>query len=148
MKDKNKLILALTSLFLLTGCGPGPNDEIPILETKQEISEGIEITKVFESGTHIVKYIEVCNITKYGATYTPFTANGYNNIGIEVPDGYELVEIEPWNKNFAGDTVTGGFVYFFVNTEEVEVSGTLDTVTNEEYYPNPGIPLDKKLSLK
>lgn len=141
MNKQNKIILALAGTLLLSGCGlfiesQNGKKEGTIKTIEEYINETqVETTKVFEKGKHLIKYVDISKIS-----YSPYLNSGFQSINLEIPNGYEIFDIESWEQ--------GSYVYFLINTVDVEVTGILDTTTGKEYYTNPGVPIEQKLTLK
>lgn len=146
MQKKRIISLYLASLLLLSGCGDKNNVQEESKSNDVTITNVEVESKVFESSTHIIKYVEEKElIEEDDGWYAIHNHNGYDFGNPIVPLGYILFDVEPWARR---NRTTRGYTYFFINEVDVEVEGVINSKTNTVEYPNPGKPLDNKLALK
>ncbi len=130
MKNSKKMIsLALASMMsvgLLSGCGAKEanaevGSETEVVEEVREIVEGEEHyfeqyyevpeAKVFEPGEHVffLRY-------NYSGSAENFTSGR-----VDVPNGYDILEIENYTEKDGYGSQTGGVDIWYINNERVIV---------------------------
>ena len=142
--NKNKMLLAITlGTSVLSSCGYNDKSNNPVKYS--EIYEEKTTTKVFSPGTHIIEYSDV-QMVGMSETY-----EGYIDLNIEVPEGYELVDYEISDRKLGpSDQYYNRGFYIFVNTDEVEATGVYDKDKDEYFFSNPGkvVKKDKKVKTR
>ena len=130
---KKLLILGLltTGSLTLTSCtnATGDSNSYIVQESLQdEISSDAEkgSTKTFESGEHYL-CVQIPQKRDFNGNEVPVKA--IDNI----PDGYNVYEIVPYQEQSGYGSKTGGYYIWFVNDETVEV-----TATYNDYYKTYG----------
>jgi len=135
----------LLSTGLLTGCGK--TNTTPVTDTKP--SPALEQAIVHEEKVE-------------NRVYEPFEHvffkryyNGYNTVGlsekvsggqIEIPEGYEILEIENFNELIAHGSQTAGFDVWFINKKTVEVTAVYNEVFGYYDYSEPGKVLEQEIT--
>ena len=128
---------ALVAAGILSGCD---SKETVTIDGEQYVQNGEEYIKIenttmiFEPRTHIVQYMVKDENSESFNSYSSKT--GYLKYNIEIPEGYELFDVEPW---ISSSESTAGVIYFFINTERVEVTSEYDINTNTYLFNNPGV---------
>lgn len=64
---------------------------------------------------------------------------------VEIPEGYEILEIENFNEKYGYGSQTGGFDVWFINNEPVEVSPIYNQILEIYDYSEPGSVVDMSL---
>ena len=131
---KGLLILGLltTGTITLSGCGnKDTTEQISYVEQDDLVKElqgdvAANSTKTFEPGEH---YLLVRVPEKNSIDNDEIPGYAINNI----PDGYVVYSISPFNEKLGYGSATGGHDIWFVNDETVEV-----TATYNDYYKTYG----------
>lgn len=63
---------------------------------------------------------------------------------VEIPEGYEILEIENYTDTKGRGSVTRGFDVWFTNTETVTAEATYNEVTRQYEYSTPGKVVNSK----
>lgn len=131
---KGLLVLGLltTGTITLSGCGnKDTNEQTSYVEQDDLVKElqgdvAANSTKTFEPGEHylLVRVPEQSSIDN-----DEIPGYAINNI----PDGYVVYSISPFNEKLGYGSATGGHDIWFVNDETVEV-----TATYNNYYKSYG----------
>ena len=144
---KNKMYIN-TILSVILGTGIGTS--YIYNETKgynkvntSELTTEKAIKKVFEPGTHIIEY---SNVEMVGM---PEMYEGYVDLDIDVPEGYELVDYEISERKMGPkDSYYNRGYFVFVNTEEVEATGIYDVDHDKYLFSTPGVVVKKEKKVK
>lgn len=146
---KNKLYInTLLSIVLGTGIGATYNYNGIKGYNKvgnSELTSKKTVTKVFAPGTHIIEY---SNVEMVGM---PEMYEGYVDLDIDVPRGYELVDYEVSDRKMGpNDKYYNRGYYIFVNNEEVVVTGIYNEEEDKYLFSNPGkvVKTDKKVKTR
>ena len=131
---KKLLILGLltTGAVTVTGCGNKDTDEQTSYVEQDDLVKELQgdvtanSTKTFEPGEH---YLLVRVPEKNSFDNDEIPGYAINNI----PDGYVVYSISPFNEKLGYGSATGGHDIWFVNDETVEV-----TATYNDYYKTYG----------
>ena len=144
---KNKLYIN-TILSVIIGSGIGTS--YIYNETKgynivnnSELTTEKTIKKVFEPGTHIIGYSNF--VMDASMIY-----EGYVDLDIDVPEGYELVDYKISDSRYIGPT-DGYFnrgYFVFVNTDEVEATGVYSKDKGKYLFSTPGVVVKKEKKVK
>lgn len=146
---KNKLYInTILSVILGSGIGAtynynGTKDYNKV--ENSELTAEKTITKVFAPGTHIIEY---SNVKMVGM---PEMYEGYVDLDIDVPQGYELVDYEVSDRKMGpNDNYYNRGYYIFVNNEEVEAVGIYNEEEDKYFFSNPGkvVKEDKKVKTR
>ena len=123
----------------LSGCNDNqttikePEVTTQITEQTESENEMVEVTRVFEPGTHVL-----------AITYF---RNDRGTANPTIPEGYELFDYS--HAVFGDFEVKHYHTFVFVNTVEVEVKGVYNSRLNEIEFNTPGTPVEEAmLSLK
>ena len=131
---KGLLVLGLltTGTVSLTGCGNKDVSEQTAYVQQDDLVKELQgdvaanSTKTFEPGEH---YLLVRVPEKSSIDNDEIPGYAINNI----PDGYVVYSISPFNEKLGYGSATGGHDIWFVNDETVEV-----TATYNDYYKTYG----------
>lgn len=141
MKKEKIISLSLVGLLFLSGCGSDVRNNKEIESESAEVTDTQVESKVFEAGTHIIKYVEVKDRFGDAIHYN----DGFDEECPIVPEGYACFDVESFASDMNG--CTEGYTYFFINEVDVEVQGVLNQKTNTIEYATPGKPIENKLTL-
>ena len=64
---------------------------------------------------------------------------------IEIPEGYEILDIEPCVRSGFRTAQTGGFDVWFINNKTVEVTPVYNEATGKYELTEPGIVVEQTL---
>lgn len=131
---KGLLVLGLltTGAVTVTGCGNKDVSEQTVYVQQDDLVKELQgdvaenSTKTFEPGEH---YLLVRVPEKSSIDNDEIPGYAINNI----PDGYVVYSISPFNEKLGYGSATGGHDIWFVNDETVEV-----TATYNDYYKTYG----------
>ena len=145
-RKKNLMALALASVLgvsSLTGCTgveaeeesqavESASEEISNEEETQEVEEVVE-TKIFEPYTHVY-YVRVSNdnVDTYRVT------GGQ----VEIPEGYEILDIEPWIEKIAAGSRSPGYDVWYINNKTVEATLVYNAPIGVYDYSEPGVVIE------
>lgn len=106
-----------------------PVEPVTQSELIDEVMGDVQVgdTKIFEPGEHYISVRIQCNTNGYNVDDVPGLA--INNI----PDGYEVYQIVPFDEKQGSGSAIGGYDVWYVNTETVEAIATYN-----EYYDMNG----------
>ena len=138
---KTAVMIGMASALALTGCGNNYQSKVNS-GYSQEAKAYPTIKKTFEPGTHIVEI-------RFDEVFPEIDEKiGYVGVPIEIPDGYELYDVESgyWQSHSIHHLRS---VYIFINTKTVEAYGDYEPKYGTYVFPKFGkIVEDKKLNLK
>ena len=141
---KNLMALALASVLgvsSLTGCtGVEAEESQEVSSVTEEISneeetQTVEVvveTKVFEPYTHVY-YVRINN---------EINTNSVTGGQVEIPDGYEILDIEPWAERVIDGSRTPGFDVWYINNKTVEATLVYNSTIRRYDYSKPGVVIE------
>ena len=137
------LLAAAIATTLLTGCentGATMSNSSNSYAVEQVASQETQIpkTKTYAPYEHVF-YVRYSNLEKNKY------AENVNGGQIEIPEGYEILEIENWNKEMYKASQTGGFDVWFINNKPVEVKSVYNKTTGSYDYSSPGTVIEMEL---
>ena len=154
---KNLMALALASVIsvsTLTSCGEEvasesvtdisieeevPSEGTPVDEVTAETTSSEEVqadeTKVFDPYTHVF-FVRINNQTNIIST-----ANVKGG-QVEIPEGYEILDIEPWTDAIRDGSRTEGYDVWFINNKSVEATPVYNDVIDGYDYSAPGTVIE------
>ena len=144
MKDK----LIDTVLAVALGCSigiPCVYDDIKSNNciNNSEVTAEKAIKKIFSPGTHIIEY---SNVEMVGMSEM---YEGYVDLNIDVPEGYELVDYEISDRKMGPkDSYYNRGYFVFVNTEEVEAIGVYNVDLDKYLFSTPGAVIKEEKKVK
>ena len=121
-----------------------PEDDIV---TRTELSDIIvgnvepDSIKVFDEGEHYISVRISANIFKNANSIEGYAINN-------IPEGYEIYEIIPYNTAYDYGSKTGGYDIWFKNTEPVEVHATYNEGYEQYGYFTFGEVVEKEKVLE
>ena len=135
-KTKKALSLGLAMLLttgLLTGCGSKNTGGAK--STGGFASVALEETaKEFDAYTHVI-------VKRYD--YKAFEGITLKQGQIEVPEGYEILEIENYTEKYGAGSRTGGFIIWFINNKKVKATSSYNDKLEVYDYSNPGVVVEE-----
>ena len=138
LKKGALVVTSVVILNLLSGCA-ALNGNATL--TKEQPAEEVTIVKpanqIYAPGKHFI-------YKRYNNLKSDWIFNKNAAGQVEIPDGYEIFDVENVNRTIDGVTKTGGFDVFFINAEEVEAEAVLDEETGAYVYSQPGVPTREK----
>ena len=137
------LLAAAIATTLLTGCdntGATMSNSSNSYAVEQVASQETQIpkTKTYAPYEHVF-YVRYSNLTN--KRYSEKVSGGQ----IEIPERYEILEIENWNKEMYKSSQTGGFDVWFINNKPVEVQSVYNESTGGYDYSTPGTVIEMEL---
>ena len=143
---KNLMAIALASVLgvsSLTGCtGVEAEEESQAVEAATEESsneeeetqtvEEVVETKIFEPYTHVY-YVRVDN---------EINTNSVTGGQVEVPEGYEILDIEPWTERVLEGSRSPGFDVWYINNKTVEATLVYNAPIGVYDYSEPGVVIE------
>ena len=105
-------------------------------------------TQIFDEYKHIIQYFTYMHDDQISNVGINEGYGKYISDNVEVPDGYELFDVEPWIQPYiyieGVGSFTGGNIYYFINNQKVEVTGIYNDEMGIYQYNNPGVPVNEK----
>ncbi len=154
---KNLMALALASVIsvsTLTSCGEEvasesktdisideevPSEGTPVDEVTAETTSSEEVqadeTKVFAPYTHVF-FARIYNQTNLYRTYSVKRGQ------VEIPEGYEILDIEPWIERIGYGSRTIGYDVWFINNKTVEATPVYNDLIDGYDYSAPGTDIE------
>lgn len=151
---KNLMALALASVIsvsTLTSCGEEvasesktdisieeevPSEETPVDEVTAETTSSEEVqadeTKVFDPYTHVF-FVRINN--RISTSYV-------KGRQVEIPEGYEILDIEPWTERVGYGSRTPGYDVWFINNKTVEATPVFNDLIDGYDYSAPGTVIE------
>ncbi len=132
----------LLSAGLLAGCGK--TGSTPVTDVKQSPAmEQIAVEEQQIPENKIYGPYEHVFFKRYyvGEIYTEDIIGGQ----IEIPEGYEILEIEQVTKKAGYGSRTGGFDVWFINNQTVEVEAVYNQSFGYYDYSEPGTIIEQEL---
>ena len=146
MKKRIVSILLATTLgaTALTGCSSTSSEKVaetkqsPAMEQVVAVEKTVIENKTYDAYEHV-----------FYKRYDTRTEKGYseNVYGgqIEIPYGYEILDIENFNEKIGYGSQTRGFDVWFINNKPVEVKAVYNPAIDGYDYSEPGTVIEKDL---
>ena len=148
MNKKKLAALALSGVLattMLSGCSSKNSTEEQIYAAPKTVAtlEQVQLAEMQPEKKIYLPYEHVFFTRYYIAKgkYSEKILGGQ----IEIPAGYEILEIENFNEKYGYGSQTGGFDVWFINNEPVEASPVYDPVLKKYDYSEPGSVVDMSL---
>lgn len=119
----------------LTSCTSKNQNESNVVEQSYESAEELD-TKVFEPYTHV--YFKRYDLLKHDMFSNKIFSKDVISGQIEIPEGYEILEIENFDELINRGSQTRGFDVWFINNTTVEVNPTYNSFYEKYDYSEPG----------
>ena len=139
------LLLATTlSTSMLAGCANTNTERVtdtkqsPALE--QVIEEQALENRNYEPYEHV--FFKRYYISNMGSSYYSEKKSGGQ---IEIPEGYEILEIENFTEKIGYGSQTAGFDVWFINNKPVEVKSVYNNSLGIYDYSEPGVVVEQEL---
>lgn len=142
---KNLMAIALASVIgvsSLTGCNA--------VETEENQTESIEMEEVSNEEEVLVeeeqnfenKVFEPYTHVYYVRTYNPSEPSTIKGGQVEIPEGYEILDIENWTQKHGYGSRNAGYDIWFINNKTVEVSPVYNETIGTYDYSQPGTVIE------
>ena len=141
---KNLMALALASVIgvsSLTGCTVEETDENQIESTVME-DEPVEEEPVEEEQLPEVRIFEPYTHVFFARTYNDPDTSTITGGQVEIPEGYEILDIENWAQKAGPGSRTPGYDVWFINTKTVEASLVYNEPLDIYDYSQPGTVIE------
>ncbi len=126
------LTTALAATLVVSIASPIYRTAVDCLEAKEK-QEQIEkpSDQEFEPYEHVF-------YRRYELSDSYMNTSSITNGQVEIPEGYEILEIENYIDTKGRGSVTKGFDVWFTNTETVTAEATYNEITRQYEYSTPG----------
>lgn len=139
---KNLMALALASVIsvsTLTSCGEEvASESVTDISIEKEVQA--DETKVFAPYTHVffVRINNEINVVHTNVNHACNVKGGQ----VEIPEGYEILDIEPWTKKTGYGSRTPGYDVWYINNKTVEAISVYNDLIDGYDYSAPGTVIE------
>ncbi len=146
--DKRKIAsLALSGVLataMLSGCSNNDNDQQRKLLAEEKNSPTLEQVADAQLQKKIYLPYEHVFFKRYYSSKNVYAERVLGG-QVEIPEGYEILEIENFNEKYGYGSQTGGFDIWFINKDTVEVTPVYNQILEIYDYSEPGSVVDMSL---
>lgn len=146
MKKSKKTLMAIAlasviGVSSLTGCTEAAIEENQIESTVME-DEPVEEEPVEEEQIPEVRVFEPYTHVFFVRTYNEPDTSTITGGQVEIPEGYEILDIENWAERSGYGSRTPGYDVWFINTKTVEASLVYNEPLDIYDYSQPGTVIE------